>query len=111
MALKLSDLGHLSAPLKVHLRWVAALEEEFFRQGDAEKACNIPVSPLFDRTLPGVTKSQVNVKDSTGQFCSETAGWDDDLMIFVNMFLGLRSNDIFGAKQKGKKKSMDTVLK
>lgn len=59
MALKLADMGHLSAPLPVHLRWVAALEEEFFRQGDAEKACLLPVSPLFDRTKPGVTKSQV----------------------------------------------------
>ncbi|MEW5305806.1 MAG: hypothetical protein WDW36_008323 [Sanguina aurantia] len=63
MALKLADLGHLSAPLHVHLRWVAALEEEFFRQGDAEKACGLPVSPLFDRTLPGVTKSQVGFFD------------------------------------------------
>lgn len=59
MALKLADMGHLSAPLPVHLRWVAALEEEFFRQGDAEKACHMPVSPLFDRNRPGVTKSQV----------------------------------------------------
>ncbi|MEW5317249.1 MAG: hypothetical protein WDW38_008563 [Sanguina aurantia] len=63
MALKLADLGHLSAPLHVHLRWVAALEEEFFRQGDAEKACMLPVSPLFDRTKPGITKSQVGFFD------------------------------------------------
>lgn len=35
------------------------LEEEFFRQGDMEKALKLPVSPLFDRTKPGVTKSQV----------------------------------------------------
>lgn len=61
MALKLSDLGHLAAPLAVHLRWVRGLEEEFFRQGDKEKACNLPVSPLFDRTKPGVTKSQVRL--------------------------------------------------
>lgn len=59
MALKLSDLGHLSAPLHLHLRWVHALQEEFFRQGDSEKACSILVSPLFDRDKPGVTKSQV----------------------------------------------------
>lgn len=59
MALKLSDLGHLAAPLPVHLRWVAGLEEEFFRQGDREKADSLPVSPLFDRAKPGVTKSQV----------------------------------------------------
>jgi hypothetical protein len=37
---------------------VACLEEEFFNQGDREKAAGIPVSPLFDRDKPGVSKSQ-----------------------------------------------------
>lgn len=60
MALKLADLGHLSYPLPIHLRWVAAREEEFFRQGDMEKACGTTVSPLFDRTKPGITKAQVS---------------------------------------------------
>jgi hypothetical protein len=32
MALKASDLGHLAAPREVHKQWVAALEEENFRQ-------------------------------------------------------------------------------
>ncbi|MEW5305766.1 MAG: hypothetical protein WDW36_008285 [Sanguina aurantia] len=72
MALKLADLGHLSAPLHVHLRWVAALEEEFFRQGDAEKACGLPVSPLFDRTKPGITKSQVGFFDVVVLPCYQT---------------------------------------
>lgn len=60
LALKLSDLGHLFAPLNVHLRWVSALEEEFFRQGDSEKASNLLISPLFDRSKPGMSMSQVN---------------------------------------------------
>ncbi len=59
MAFKLSDLGHTAESLDVHLRWVAALETEFFLQGDQEKAAGLPISPLFDRTKPGVTKSQV----------------------------------------------------
>lgn len=33
MALKCSDVGHLTAPPEVHKRWVGLLEEEFFRQG------------------------------------------------------------------------------
>ncbi len=33
--------------------------EEFFRQGDKERERGIPISPLFDRNKPGVTKSQV----------------------------------------------------
>lgn len=59
MALKCSDLGHIASALPVHLKWVACLEEEFFRQGDQEKMNKLPPSPLFDRTKPGVTKSQV----------------------------------------------------
>jgi hypothetical protein len=44
----------------VHKRWVLNLEEEFFQQGDEEKRNDLPVSALFDREKPGVTKSQVS---------------------------------------------------
>lgn len=63
MAMKVSDLGHLSSPLSLHLRWVIALEEESFRQGDAEKSYNMSVSPLFDRTKPGLSGSQIGFLD------------------------------------------------
>lgn len=59
MALKCADLGHTTAALATHLKWVACLEEEFFRQGDDEKLCGLPVSPLFDRNKTGITKSQI----------------------------------------------------
>ena len=58
MALKCADLGHLASSERVHRRWVMALEEEMFRQGDLEKAKGYPVSPLMDRTKEGITKSQ-----------------------------------------------------
>ncbi|KAJ9521684.1 hypothetical protein QJQ45_015392, partial [Haematococcus lacustris] len=63
MALKCSDLGHLAAPLPVHLAWVSRLEAEFFTQGDAERAHGLPISPLCDRTKQGITKSQVGFFD------------------------------------------------
>jgi len=28
-------------------------------QGDAERSAGLPISPLFDRTKPGISKSQV----------------------------------------------------
>ena len=59
VALKCADLGHLSSPKAVHLRWVQALEEEFFLQGDNEKQNGLSVSPLMDRDKNGITKSQV----------------------------------------------------
>ncbi len=39
------------------------LEEEFFLQGDRERAQRLPISPLFDREGQGITKSQVCIKD------------------------------------------------
>mmetsp|Transcript_30321 Transcript_30321/g.85696 ORF Transcript_30321/g.85696 Transcript_30321/m.85696 type:complete len:505 (+) Transcript_30321:404-1918(+) len=59
VALKVADLGHLSAPNHVHRQWVERLQEEFFCQGDREKALNLPVSPLMDRTKPGITTAQL----------------------------------------------------
>eukprot|EP00200_Dunaliella_tertiolecta_P003872 CAMPEP_0202344636 /NCGR_PEP_ID=MMETSP1126-20121109/4232_1 /ASSEMBLY_ACC=CAM_ASM_000457 /TAXON_ID=3047 /ORGANISM="Dunaliella tertiolecta, Strain CCMP1320" /LENGTH=812 /DNA_ID=CAMNT_0048935853 /DNA_START=261 /DNA_END=2699 /DNA_ORIENTATION=+ len=58
VALKCADLGHVAETVDVHLNWVRRLEEEFFQQGDLEKASGLPVSPLFDREHAGVSKSQ-----------------------------------------------------
>jgi hypothetical protein len=59
MALKCADLSHMVDATSYHLKWVADLEQECFLQGDAEKRLGLPVTPLFDRTKPGLTKSQV----------------------------------------------------
>ena len=59
MALKCADLGHLSAGREVHAKWVGLLQEEFFCQGDREREHGLPISPLMDRSKPGITKSQV----------------------------------------------------
>ena len=67
VALKCADLGHLASEDRVHRKWVAALEEEMFRQGDLEKARGHPsVSPLMDRDKGGITKSQPGVSQYLG---------------------------------------------
>ncbi len=38
---------------------VLLLEEEFFRQGDAEREAGLPISPLFDRSKQGISKTQI----------------------------------------------------
>ena len=58
LVIKCADVGHTGAELGVHKRWLAALEEEFFRQGDQERARGLAISPLFDRTKQGCSKSQ-----------------------------------------------------
>lgn len=64
MALKCADLGHTCEGLTVHRRWVEALTEEFFLQGDAERAAGMVVQPLFDREKKlGLPPSQVGFFD------------------------------------------------
>ncbi|KAG2425826.1 hypothetical protein HXX76_013451 [Chlamydomonas incerta] len=63
IALKCADIGHLGESLEVHKKWLSNLEEEFFRQGDRERALGLPISPLFDRSKQGVSKSQVGFYD------------------------------------------------
>ena len=63
MGLKCADLGHLTADRDVHTRWVRCLEEEFFRQGDREKSRGVPVSPLMNREVHGITRSQIGFFD------------------------------------------------
>eukprot|EP00899_Mesostigma_viride_P015644 jgi/Mesvir1/24080/Mv10802-RA.1 len=61
MLLKLSDLGHSAKQLPIHLKYVMALEEEFYRQGDEEAAQGMSVSSFMDRSKPdSVVKSQVS---------------------------------------------------
>ncbi|KAG2444401.1 hypothetical protein HXX76_001154 [Chlamydomonas incerta] len=66
VAIKAADLGHLGESLEVHKRWLAGLEEEFFRQGDQERELGMPISPLFDRAKQGVSKSQTGFYEFVG---------------------------------------------
>eukprot|EP00428_Durinskia_dybowskii_P012238 CAMPEP_0170223444 /NCGR_PEP_ID=MMETSP0116_2-20130129/11422_1 /TAXON_ID=400756 /ORGANISM="Durinskia baltica, Strain CSIRO CS-38" /LENGTH=662 /DNA_ID=CAMNT_0010474147 /DNA_START=14 /DNA_END=1998 /DNA_ORIENTATION=+ len=64
MAIKCSDLGHLALSWESHVRWVARLEDEFFAQGDHEKALGFPqISFLMDREKPGASETQVGFMD------------------------------------------------
>lgn len=64
VALKCADLGHLALERPAHLQFVQRLEEEFFRQGDHERAHGLPVSFMMDRRKPGASSSQVGFFDN-----------------------------------------------
>ncbi|TMW64871.1 hypothetical protein Poli38472_009038 [Pythium oligandrum] len=57
--LMLSDLGHTTKPFAYHQLWANRIAEEFFRQGEAEERNNLPISPLCDRRVANLPRSQV----------------------------------------------------
>lgn len=72
--LMLSDLGHTAKPFTHHQLWANRISDEFFRQGDAEERHNLPVSPLCDRRLANLPKSQVTFLTLLAMPLFETAG-------------------------------------
>eukprot|EP00899_Mesostigma_viride_P017711 jgi/Mesvir1/25941/Mv20935-RA.1 len=59
LALKVADIGHAAKPLAIHQEWSRRVNEEFYLQGDAERAAGLLVSPFMDRYHNNVPKSQV----------------------------------------------------
>ena len=53
IAMKVADIGHCYALVPQHELWSQLLQEEFFHQGDLEKAAWGEASPLMDRSQPG----------------------------------------------------------
>eukprot|EP00899_Mesostigma_viride_P002150 jgi/Mesvir1/11936/Mv00270-RA.1 len=60
MALKAADMGHAAKPLAIHKEWARRANEEFYNQGDAERALSLQVSPFMDRMNNQVPRSQVS---------------------------------------------------
>ena len=59
MLLHCADISGPSKPWDTHERWTQSLMQEFFAQGDQEKALGYPVSPLCDRLTTNIPESQV----------------------------------------------------
>ena len=58
MGLKCADVGHTAKPSDLHLKWSELVCEEFFLQGDMEKAKGYQVSMYCDRATTDIAKSQ-----------------------------------------------------
>ena len=59
MALKCADIGHAAKATELHMKWTELICEEFFSQGDREKAAGETVSMYCDRAITDVPKSQL----------------------------------------------------
>ena len=58
MLLHCADISNPAKPTAAYTDWTDRVLAEFYGQGDKEKAAGIPISPLFDRTQPSISKMQ-----------------------------------------------------
>lgn len=59
VVIKCSDIGHSSKATKLHSVWSSLIVEEFFQQGDYERANALSISPFMDRENENSGKNQV----------------------------------------------------
>jgi len=52
VVLKMADISNPTKPSKIAERWAHLLQQEFFVQGDTERALGLPVSKFMDRKCP-----------------------------------------------------------
>ena len=55
-----ADISNAVKPFPTYKTWASRVLEEFFKQGDREKALGLPVSPMMDRETTIVSVSQIN---------------------------------------------------
>lgn len=51
--IKCADTSNVLKPFNVAKKWAMRVTDEFFLQGDREKACGMPLTPMCDRTCQG----------------------------------------------------------
>ncbi|KAI4478428.1 hypothetical protein M0804_012082 [Polistes exclamans] len=75
LVLHCCDISHPAKRWDLHHRWTTQLLEEFFRQGDKERALGLPFSPLCDRNNTLVAESQIGfiefIVEPSMQVCSD----------------------------------------
>ena len=63
MALHCADVSNPVKDIKIYKKWVLAVMTEFYMQGDLERELKLPISPMFDRNNPTVSKTQLGFID------------------------------------------------
>ncbi|CAL1279796.1 unnamed protein product [Larinioides sclopetarius] len=58
MAIKLSDINGPCKSQPLHMQWTYRIAEEFYEQGDEERALGLPISRFMDRANPQLAKLQ-----------------------------------------------------
>ena len=63
LALQCADVGNASKAIAHALRWGMAILNEFFAQGDQERALGLPLTPSCDRSSVSVVQAQLAFLD------------------------------------------------
>ena len=61
--LHVADISNCSKPWKISHKWSEKVLTEYFLQGDKEKYLGLPISPLCDRLIVELSKSQIGFID------------------------------------------------
>ncbi len=56
-----ADLSNTAKPLDLYTCWMNRLMDEFFLQGDRERAAGLDISPMCDRETATIEKSQARM--------------------------------------------------
>ncbi|CAG9331331.1 unnamed protein product [Blepharisma stoltei] len=59
MTIKVADVGHAAKKRDLHVKWCALIIQEYFDQGDVEKAMGIQVSMYCERETTEIAKTQI----------------------------------------------------
>lgn len=59
----LADLSNPTKPIDLYRNWNARILEEYWRQGDKEKHLSLEMSPMCDRGVVTIEKSQIGFID------------------------------------------------
>ncbi|NXQ99622.1 PDE4C phosphodiesterase, partial [Sagittarius serpentarius] len=70
-----ADLSNPTKPLELYRQWTERIMVEFFRQGDREREKGMEISPMCDKHIASVEKSQVGFIDFIAHPLWET--WAD----------------------------------
>lgn len=102
----LADLSNPTKPIELYRNWNRRIMEEYWRQGDKERQYNIEISPMCDRNLITIEKSQIGFIDYIVHPIFET--WSDLVFPDANPILDqLEENRMWYIKKLGSEEPLD----
>jgi hypothetical protein len=70
-----AEISNPCKPSKLSQEWTQRIEEEWFIQGDSEKACGLPISLMVDSNHPNTADSQVGFTSYIVQSVDKCSRW------------------------------------